>query len=274
MTIPSESNALIGNNFPGVMITPDGRAILSGTPLELFRWLENCFRKMALESDAEERSYPSLIDNKTLRTAGYFESFPQGATAATAPGLAHDCSLSPAVCYHCYPLLAQVPLKKETILTCQGCCFRHEQGRYEGLARLWEFTMREIVFCGPGDWVKEQREAWMKRILTFCDQCGLSVTLKESTDPFYGAASRGQQLLQKMKKLKYELRAGLRDGSTTAIASFNLHESHFTNNFGIRSISGEPFQTGCVAFGLERWVLALLGQIGSSHFPQLMTDQD
>ncbi len=247
-------------SFPGVTITPDGRTELSGLPLQLLARFEKQFLQMALESGAEARAYPSLIDNRILHCAGYFESFPEGATTVHAPGLSHDCSLSPAVCYHCYPRLAQYPLEKEVIWTCQGRCFRHEKGHYEGLARLWEFTMREVVFCGPEDWVKQQREAWMKRVLRFCEECGLAGHLEESTDPFYGTASRGQQLLQRLKKLKFELRLDLGGGTTTAAASFNLHESHFTESFGITSTAGAPFQTGCVAFGLERWVLAALEQ--------------
>jgi seryl-tRNA synthetase len=251
-----------------------GRATLSGVPLQLFAKFEEHFLRMALEAGAQEHSYPSLIDNQTLRCAGYFESFPEGATGVSAPGLAHDCSLSPAVCYHCYPILAQSPLRKETIWTCQGKCFRHEKGHYEGLARLWEFTMREVVFCGPADWVKQQREAWMKRVLRFCEECGLSGTLEPSTDPFYGAASRGQQLLQRLKRLKYEMRLTLGDEGTTAAASFNLHEAHFSENFGITSTSGETFHTGCVAFGLERWVLAALEQWDEPRLHDFLTQND
>lgn len=238
----------------------NGRTNLSGIPFQLFAKFEEHFLHMAREGGAEEHAFPSIIDNKTLRCAGYFENFPDGATRVSARGLAHDCSLSPAVCYHCYPLFAQGPLLKEVTWTCQGKCFRHENGHYEGLARLWEFTMREIVFCGPAEWIQQQREDWMKRVLRFCTECGLYGALEESTDPFYGTASRGQQLLQRLKKLKYELRLTLGDGSTTAAASFNLHEAHFSQAFGITSVSGEPFSTGCVAFGLERWVLAALEQ--------------
>ena len=251
-----------------------GRATLSGLSLQLFTKFEEHFLRMALEADAQEHSYPSLIDNQTLRCAGYFESFPEGATRVNAPGLAHDCSLSPAVCYHCYPILAQSPLRKETAWTCQGKCFRHEKGHYEGLARLWEFTMREIVFCGPEDWVEQRREDWMKRTLRFCEECGLLGTLELSTDPFYGAASRGQQLLQRLKRLKYELRLTLGDESTTAAASFNLHEAHFSESFGITSTSGQTFHTGCVAFGLERWVLAALEQWDEPHLQHFLTQKN
>ena len=248
----------------------NGRASLSGVPLQLFAKFEAQFLRMALASGAEEHAFPSIIENQTLRRAGYFASFPDGATQVRAPGLTPDCSLSPAVCYHCYPLFGQSQLQKEVIWTCQGNCFRHENGRYEGLGRLWEFTMREIVFCGPPEWIHQQRDEWMQRVLRFSDECGLAGTLEESTDPFYGASSRGQQLLQRLKKLKYELRLTLGNGTTTAAASFNLHEVHFSQAFGITSISGEPFHTGCVAFGLERWVLAAIEQWDDKRLHQFL----
>ena len=78
--------------FDGVSVTPDGRAIFSGVPLQLLSRFEARFRDMALASGAQEHVFPSLIQNETLRCAGYFKSFPEGATSATAPGLAHDCS--------------------------------------------------------------------------------------------------------------------------------------------------------------------------------------
>ena len=255
---------------PPEAVVTNGRANLSGVSLLLFEKFEEHFLRMARESGAEEHAFPSVIDNQTLRCAGYFESFPNGATKVTAPGQMHDCSMSPAVCYHCYPLLAQSPCREEVTWTCQGKCFRHENGLYEGLARLWEFTMREIVFCGPAKWIEHQREDWMKRVLHFCEEYGLEGALEESTDPFYGATSRGQQLLQRLKKLKYELKLTLVNGGTTAAASFNLHEAHFSQAFGITSVSGNPFHTGCVAFGLERWVLAALQQWDDDHLRKFL----
>ena len=111
--------------------------------------------------------------------------------------------------------------------------------------------MREIVFAGEPDWVADQRCEWMKRIEAFAKSLGLPARLELATDPFFGGEARGKRLLQQLKELKYELRVG-----TMAIASFNLHETHFTRRFDIALANGGVAHTGCVAFGLERWALA------------------
>ena len=52
------------------------------------------------------------------------------------------------------------------------------------------------------------------------------------------------------------------DGRPLAIASFNDHELFFGDAFGISLADGMPAWTGCVAFGLERWLLAVLASYG------------
>ncbi len=64
-----------------------------------------------------------------------------------------------------------------------------------------------------------------------------------------------------MKGLKDELTVDLGDGPPLAIASFNDHEAFFGDAFAIRTPSGAA-ASGCVAFGLERWLLAVLATHG------------
>ena len=47
-------------------------------------------------------------------------------------------------------------------------------------------------------------------------------------------------------------------GRSLAIASLNFHRNFFGERCGIRTADGEPAFTGCVAFGIERWLHALL----------------
>jgi seryl-tRNA synthetase len=47
---------------------------------------------------------------------------------------------------------------------------------------------------------------------------------------------------------------------TIAVASFNYHEDHFGRAFGITLRDGSHAHTACVAFGIERWELALRAQ--------------
>ncbi len=70
-------------------------------------------------------------------------------------------------------------------------------------------------------------------------------------------------MLQRLKGLKQELRLAVGD-DTVAAASFNLHEGFFGDAFDIRLPDGSPAASGCVAYGIERWLLAFLAAHGTS----------
>ena len=54
----------------------------------------------------------------------------------------------------------------------------------------------------------------------------------------------------------------VRDIDTMAVGSFNYHEDFFGDRFGIQTADGSRVHTGCIAFGLERFVHAVLLQLG------------
>ena len=67
--------------------------------------------------------------------------------------------------------------------------------------------------------------------------------------------------------LKFELRLAIEPDATSAprslaCGSFNLHENFFGKTFDITAADGEPAFTGCVGWGLDRWVLACFTQHG------------
>jgi hypothetical protein len=156
-------------------------------------------------------------------------------------------------------------------VTLAQSCFRPGDRSAGSPGRLWEFTMREVVFVGPAGWVAERRDEWAVRVQQFAVSLGLRGSLEPAADPFFGSVGRGRRLLQQLKDLKYELCLDLGDGRT-AVASFNLHEQFFGRRFAIdlgESTVGDGLQTvpassACAAFGLERWALAYLGQRGAA----------
>ena len=83
-----------------------------------------------------------------------------------------------------------------------------------------------------------------------------------ATDPFFRPGARAKQVLQQLKELKHELLLPIGPRTTIAASSFNLHETFFGDAFDIRLPSGKPVVTACVAFGLERWLLAFLVRHG------------
>jgi hypothetical protein len=241
------------------LISHDG--LLSPGPAEtrLIHVLRSRFREMALAAGAEERQFPTVIAEEILDRSEYFQSFPQFASAVNSPNKTGKYFLSPAVCYHCYQLLMNSALAGDTLLTCEGRCFRAESTTD---CHLWEFTMTEVVFLGENGFVRAQCDAWKQRIARWAAHLGLTVNLAPAKDPFFVGETRGKKLLQQIKGLKYELTAPGLSGKDIPVASFNLHERFFTSRFAVTLTGGEPAYSGCVAFGIERWCMALLAQHG------------
>jgi len=84
---------------------------------------------------------------------------------------------SPAVCYHWYFMLADQQLKEDHLVsTAVGNCFRYESSNLTSLERLWNFTMREIIFIGHGEYVLEQREIGRQRMTRVLEELGLAIS--------------------------------------------------------------------------------------------------
>jgi hypothetical protein len=78
-----------------------------------------------------------------------------------------------------------------------------------------------------------------------------------ATDPFYQPQD-GRGVMQKLTPVKEEFVYG----ATVAIASLNIHRNFFGERCSIRTGDGNLAFTSCVAFGLERWLHALLDRFG------------
>ena len=98
----------------------------------------------------------------------------------------------------------------------------------------------------------------MRRAGTLASRLDLDAGFLVATDPFFAPTARGKAIVQRVKALKHELALPIGDDRSTAAASFNNHEQFFGEAFGITLSTGEVASSGCVAFGLERWVLAFL----------------
>jgi hypothetical protein len=243
------------------------RLLLTGTSAALPRWFNDRFRTMAVDAGAAERTFPPTVSADTLTRAGFFESFPNGASAASAAD--SGAFLPPAVCYHAYAALAGGRISEPMLLTAAQTCYRDADRASADETRLWEFTMREIVFIGSATWVAHQRRAWTIRALDFAGRLQLAGAVEPATDPFFGGASRGRRLIQQLKHLKDELRLTL-GARTVAAASFNTHETFFGSRFGLTLDDGSVAHSGCAAFGLERWTLALLAQRGEAAAHEIL----
>jgi seryl-tRNA synthetase len=222
---------------------------------------------------ADEWHFPAIIPRDVLERAEFFESFAPLATSVVAGHPPHQPEAAPhllstAVCYHIYPQLGGRTLAADRplLLTAAGECYRHESEALQPLARQWAFQMREIVVFGTPEQVHDLRRVLIERTGAFATALRLRARIEPATDPFFGPQSRGKALLQQVKGLKHELRAPVEQGDL-AIASFNDHEDFFGRAFDIRLEGGAFAHSGCVAFGLERWVYALLCRHGPAAAP-------
>jgi seryl-tRNA synthetase len=257
----------------------------------LIEFFEKQFISLADSFDAVPHRYPILIPARYLERVNYFSAFPhslsfvthlredldlidQFAQHATCDehGLVAPADsfsrmqnlLSPAVCYHLYFALADNPLPGgQMIVTAVGPCFRYEAINLNSLERMWNFTMREVIFVGPKDFVLENREIGRQRMSEFFESIGLAYSVESANDPFFVGEFRKQAAFQSAFQLKFEIRARLPfKDSTLAVGSYNYHQDFFGRHLNITLPDGASAHTGCIAFGLERMAFAFLAQFG------------
>ena len=129
--------------------------------------------------------------------------------------------------------------------------------------------MREIVCIGTSDEVKAflaRREAAAEAAWRRID---LPIEWKHATDPFFNPSKNPKYLAQKLDPVKREMVFQDR----LAIGSSNFHRNYFGEAFHIRR-AGEDAFSGCIAFGIERWILAILTRFGAdpAAWPDLEAD--
>ena len=133
--------------------------------------------------------------------------------------------------------------------------------------------MREVVVLGSAQEVERVRRRLLRRVDRSVTALALDGAIEVASDPFFTSESSGRELAQAAGELKHELRLTLEGGRQVAVASFNRHHDHFGRAFDI-SYGGAAAHSGCVAFGIERWMLAFLTQHGFEErtWPALIRD--
>ena len=255
----------------------NGQAILKGKMLANWQMLDDTFREWGGEHDAEEIMFPSFIAVEQLQKMDYLQSFPHLVTFAVnirqdedallrfskAPvdeqansAVLHEVEpvkevLTPAACYHAYIYLENASLKSPCVISTRNTCYRKER-YYAPLQRQWAFSMRELVCLGDETEVDQFLRHYQQKISAFAQHVGIEAHWQTATDPFFLPEQNEKYLAQRLLPIKQEL--VLENG--LAIASLNRHSQHFGEHFDI-SYKGEAAFSGCVAFGLERWLYAL-----------------
>jgi hypothetical protein len=280
----------------------EGRFGFGPRLVELMNLFDRDLRTIASRIPAVPHQFPTMIGADVMDRCRYLRSFPSALTMVShlredlgviqdfAKAAAWDgqrlvcdpaglstieCLLAPSICFHYYAWLANRSINS-TCVTAIGKCFRYESKSMVGLERLWDFTMREVVFAGPGKYVIEQRQKVIDETAGLLDKWELAYEIKSATDPFFVEDYAAMTAFQLAFELKFEILAPLpyRD-KDLAIGSFNYHQDFFGRSFSISCGNGEPIQTSCVGFGLERVALAFLAQHGldPSNWPAAIANE-
>jgi hypothetical protein len=264
--------------IPGLHCSSDGSVGLSGALLELFESIDARFRRRAAGLHAEPIGFGPTLPVASLRAADYFSSFPHQVMAPVSPGRSSEelqafrdangkdgegplqlgrlspveSVLAPAACYALYPTLAGAHLEKPRTFTLLCTCFRREK-EFLPLRRQSCFRMREIVHVGDVSSARLFREAAEAAALAVAAELRLPLAVTPATDLFFDAARSPRHLHQKLFPAKHEF--VFDDG--LAIGSVNVHRTFFADLHSI-SCGGSAAQSACLAFGVERWLWAVL----------------
>lgn len=270
---------LIPSGVPGLF----GRGEVYESVISAF---DGLISRVVKDDKAEKISFPPGMNRTQFEKSGYLKSVPQLAGSVHSfcgndhdhgellreldeggdwtRGLAcTDVALTPATCYPVYPVMAARGALPEggRVFDLQSYCFRHEPS--EDPARMQMFRIREFVRAGSQDEVLAFRETWLKRGREMMGAVGLPLDIDLANDPFFGRGGRLMRAGQREQELKFELLVQIANpNGPTAIMSFNYHQEHFGETWGIHTADGGVAQTACTGFGMDRIALALLKHHG------------
>ncbi len=271
-----------------------GQVAYSGPVLKLAKLINDKAGEFyTRDFGATDGHFPAMIDAETLKACGYFDSHPNAVTflgnviedfdAIEKFRLANSCSegahlpdrdhvhidgmcLNPAACFPCYPSLKGKTIGEGQCFTWMGRVFRYESRNINGLDRLYEFNVRELVFAGSEDYVRDVRRKSLPIVEELASFFDLDCRVQTATDPFFATVSAAKKFWQAAQEVKNEIKIPVLDGAGNqkllACGSINLHGNFFGTRFDIKDGNGQPVQTGCVGLGIERWVLAAFTQHG------------
>ncbi|MCZ8514926.1 hypothetical protein O9H85_21375 [Paenibacillus filicis] len=262
----------------------------------LMRFLDYSFVTMVANRfpGVKEEHYPAVIRAETLNKTNHFTSFPEhihflthlredldiiesfsqsireaGGWKAEQPLDLNETmpkpkfTMNPSTCYHCYEGLQNEILEGDGVtVTAISKCHRFESRNHSDFGRLLDFSMREIIFVGKPDFVKENRLQAIEYLKELAVEWQVDSLLEIANDPFFTNDFQVKASFQRNQEMKYELRLTIPHiKKSIACSSVNFHSNTFGNAFNI-SMGKRPAVTGCVGFGIERWALAFLAQYG------------
>ncbi len=168
---------------------------LQGDFLRVFHAINRQVRAMADEVGAIEQEYPAVWPVQLFKQIDYFHEFPQQVIlcapvkddfasrsefakryaksedfdSVPMDELMADATygLEPAVCDCCYYSLEGMQAIDDAYYTCYNKVFRNERSPTNGLDRLTNFSVRDIMYVGTEGFVLEAREKLIDLLAAF-----------------------------------------------------------------------------------------------------------
>jgi seryl-tRNA synthetase len=261
----------------------NGMVNLTGDLLNYFNKLDHYITQLDSKLKFADFHFPPFISAAEIAKVDYLGSFPHLATFAlslkeTPENLQQFSNgervnekgelllselaptkllLTPATCYHFYIHHQNQELAEAKYVTATCHCFRREE-YFKPLYRQSVFSMRELVCMGGMDEVM----AYLERLRPLSEKLAkdlkLDIHFETASDPFFNPSKNPKALLQKLQPNKTEMIYK----KELAIGSLNFHRNYFGQSFNI-TLKQESCFTACVAFGLHRWLFALIDTHGS-----------
>lgn len=251
----------------------EGYLCLFEKETEIFEQLDKDFVSFLDGYEVKKYYIPAMIDGEVLAKCNYFESFPHHlSTVSTVKEenlsnvssnkavayedlQVHNKFLTPAACLHIYPMLEGKELIDQNITT-RARVYRYEGNRYNEIGRFWDYSVREMVFVGSEKYVRTMLQKMMNKTIAYAKNITAKAELVPSSDVFFECKRNTiKKKLQVANDKKYEVIIPI-DGEDVAVSSFNFHGNHFSMPFHFDQQG--TIVSGCVGFGLERWLLAKL----------------
>ncbi|MFD8462694.1 hypothetical protein ACFV27_38845 [Streptomyces antimycoticus] len=265
LSLVENEAGLIGYRFQGPLL--DAFEALDGALIDLFQ----------ADCRLTAHSCTTMLQREALEAIGFFGKLPSIPLHAVPHEIAADQSarqsawvLSPSTCYHTFGHLSGLAESWDLrCFTARGVCHRFEPSAEP--TRLASFTMREFVLIGDADLVVTRGESMFERAVAFLGELHGDVSVKAASDVFYGENAKATRRVQLARGIKREILVPW-NGAELAVGSRNLHYALFTGAYGIGSAEGGPaMHSACVAFGIERLLLALLART-EGHDPERLAE--
>jgi seryl-tRNA synthetase len=281
------SGTLVRRMLDAGLLVPTGVLGLygrSGTYQDVADGIGNMVRRWGASLGARRVYLPPVLPRATFAHTNYLESFPDlmGSVHVFTGGDAEhkqllkrvesdgdwpsllepaEVVLASAACHGVYPLCTGTLPRGGRTFDVQSFCFRHEPSAQA--ARMQSFVMHEIVHVGSADSAWNHREEGLARGMRMLEGLGLSMQAVPASDPFFGRVGTVLAAGQLEEQLKIEGVTPIPGtDNVTAIMSANSHRDHFGQPFAIETAEGAVAHSACVAFGVDRIVVALLAVHG------------